>query len=178
MEYLSNHHFIHRDLAARNCMLDNNLSVKVSDFGLSKHLITKDYYKTDNAKQLLPIKWMAIESLENGIYNTKTDVWSYAVLLWELMTRGVTPYPKLLSCELTHFIKQGYRLPRPKFCPQPIYKILLKCWQVNPDERPTFARIISSLEYIIQKLEQQAQGRNVKIEDIIYYNWPVTYDKN
>ncbi|XP_054159038.1 hepatocyte growth factor receptor-like [Oppia nitens] len=95
MSYLSEHHIIHRDLAARNCLIDDKLLVKIADFGLSRDLFNKDYYKSINQKCKLPVKWMSPESLERGIYDTKTDVWSYGVLVWELMTRGVKPYPNV-----------------------------------------------------------------------------------
>src|SRR5690242_9556913 len=91
MEYLSDNGFIHHDLAARNCLLDHNLVVKVSDFGLTKHIMDKTYYRSQTQTHF-PIKWMAIESLEHNIYTVKTDVWSYGVLVWELMTGGETPY--------------------------------------------------------------------------------------
>ena len=175
MEYLSDQHFIHRDLAARNCMLDNDLIAKVSDFGLSKHIITKDYYKTENSMQLMPIKWMAIESLEKGIYNTKTDVWSYGVLVWELMTRGIIPYPNLQYFEVLIHIRNGYRLPKPNYCPELVFVILQECWAPNPKNRPSFAEISKRLNQIIDTLEQEAYSEQVEIENVTYYNYPVTY---
>lgn len=175
MEYLSSQHFIHRDLAARNCMLDNDLIAKVADFGLSKDLIAKNYYRTENYKQLMPIKWMAIESLEKGIYDTKTDVWSYGVLVWELMTRGVIPYPNLQCFEVLPNLKSGYRLAKPNYCPESVYAILFQCWSVNPKERPTFGQLCHQLEAIVDELETQLTGESAELDSVSYCNYPITY---
>jgi hypothetical protein len=138
MAYLSNLKFVHRDLAARNCMLDENLVVKVADFGLSRDIYERDYYSSDNKKAKLPVKWMAIESLEKSVYSTKTDVWSYGVLLWELMTRGVVPYPDVDNFDLFSYLKEGRRMLRPRYCPVNLYRIMQACWSSNPEDRPTF----------------------------------------
>ena len=175
MEYLSSQNFIHRDLAARNCMLDNDLCVKVADFGLSKHMISKDYYKTENSMQVMPIKWMSIESLEKGIYNTKTDVWSYGVLVWELMTRGIVPYPNLQHFEVLLHLRSGYRLPQPNYCPDAAFELMQKCWSFKAKERPTFKEISTELQDIIDSSPNVSYSEPVEIDSIKYYNNPVTY---
>ena len=171
MEYLSSQHFIHRDLAARNCMLDEDLTVKIADFGLSRHLKSNNIYISDNSMQLLPIRWMSIESIERAVYDTKTDVWSYGVLVWEVLTRGVNPYSELSNREVLGHLKGGHRLPQPQYCPRAIYEILLSCWEADPNGRPTFASLSSKFLAIIENLEKKLQQKEVDIyEANIYYN--------
>lgn len=149
MAYLSEHKFVHRDLAARNCMLDEQFIVKVADFGLSRDIYAKEYYSSDDHKAKLPVKWMAIESLIKGVYTSKSDVWSFGVLLWELLTRGVTPYPDVTNWDVRLYIQSGRRLARPDNCPEFLYKIMLSCWNENPDERPTFRKLFGDLASLI-----------------------------
>ena len=153
MAYLANLKFVHRDLAARNCMLDENLVVKVADFGLSRDIYERDYYSSDNRKAKLPVKWMAIESLEKSVYSTKTDVWSYGILLWELMTRGVVPYPDVDNFDLFSYLKEGRRMLRPRYCPVVLYNIMLSCWNENPANRPTFDELVISVSDVITRLQ-------------------------
>jgi len=153
MAYLAGMKFVHRDLAARNCMLDENLTVKVADFGLSRDIYERDYYSSDNKKAKLPVKWMAIESLEKSVYSTKTDVWSYGVLLWELMTRGVLPYPDVDNFDLFSYLKEGRRMLRPRYCPVILYNIMLSCWKENPSQRPTFNELVESVSNVITELQ-------------------------
>ncbi|CAG2248798.1 HGFR [Mytilus edulis] len=112
MEYLGSIKFVHRDLAARNCISDN--------------------------KKMLPVKWMAPESLENGTYSTKSDVWSFGVVMWELMTRGSAPYCDVNNWDMHKYLQSGRRLKRTDFCPPPLYDIMMTCWEFDPDDRPTF----------------------------------------
>lgn len=168
MAYLSNLKFVHRDLAARNCMLDENLRVKVADFGLSRDIYERDYYSSDNKKTKLPVKWMALESLEKCIYNTKTDVWSYGVLLWELMTRGVVPYPDVDNFDLFSYLKEGRRMLRPRYCPLILYKIMWSCWEENPSQRPTFDELVSRVSDVITQLKVAKDGQQKVSRDITY----------
>ncbi|KAK3103925.1 hypothetical protein FSP39_022961 [Pinctada imbricata] len=148
MEYLASIKFIHRDLAARNCMMDSDFTVKVADFGLSRDIYSKEYYKCDNKKKL-PVKWMAPESIEKGTYTVKSDVWSFGVVLWELMTRGASPYGEVDNWDMTRYIRDGRRLPRPEFCPLPLYKLMLQCWEYQVTERPTFTQLIEEIENLV-----------------------------
>lgn len=159
MAYLSNLKFVHRDLAARNCMLDEDLVVKVADFGLSRDIYERDYYSSDNQKTKLPVKWMAPESLEKSIYNAKTDVWSYGVLLWELMTRGVVPYPDVDNFDIYRYLKEGRRMLRPRYCPVLLYKIMLSCWDEDPGKRPSFDELVVKVSDVINQLKTAKDGQ-------------------
>lgn len=171
MKYLAELKFVHRDLAARNCMLDEDNTVKVADFGLSRDIYERDYYSSDNKKTKLPVKWMAPESLEKGTYSTKTDVWSYGVVLWELMTRGVTPYPDVDNWDILHYLKLGRRMPQPSYCPVLLYEIMLQCWSEEPKQRPSFAELEEEVMGVITKLQQKSKQRKVGL-DVTYVNYP------
>lgn len=168
MAYLSGLKFVHRDLAARNCMLDDNLVVKVADFGLSRDIYERDYYSSDNKKTKLPVKWMAVESLEKCIYNTKTDVWSYGILLWELMTRGVVPYPDVDNFDLFSYLKEGRRMLRPRYCPLILYKVMLSCWNEDPLKRPTFDELVIKVSDVINQLKIAKDGQQKVSRDVTY----------
>ncbi|MEE6491256.1 hypothetical protein FKM82_016150 [Ascaphus truei] len=115
MDYLSSKNFIHRDLAARNCMLNENMNVCVADFGLSKKIYNGDYYRQGRIAKM-PVKWIAIESLADRVYTTKSDVWSFGVTMWEIATRGQTPYPGVENSEIYDYLRQGNRLKQPPDC--------------------------------------------------------------
>lgn len=168
MAYLSNLKFVHRDLAARNCMLDENLVVKIADFGLSRDIYESDYYSSDNMRTKLPVKWMALESLETRVYSTKTDVWSYGVLLWELMTRGVVPYPDVDNFDLYSYLAEGRRMTRTRYCPVILYKIMLSCWERNPTLRPTFNELVVKVSDVINQLLIAKDGQQKVIRDTTY----------
>ena len=153
MLFLSNQNFVHRDLAARNILIDSELNIKIGDFGLSRDMFAKHYYKSKN-KIPLPLKWMAIECIEKGIYNVKTDVWSFAVLFWEILSRGEDPYPTIDGSIVLEHVKAGNRLPQPKTCSENLYKLLMNCWHHLPENRPDFTYIERFLKGIIENIEQ------------------------
>nr|XP_033782598.1 macrophage-stimulating protein receptor [Geotrypetes seraphini]XP_033782599.1 macrophage-stimulating protein receptor [Geotrypetes seraphini]XP_033782600.1 macrophage-stimulating protein receptor [Geotrypetes seraphini]XP_033782601.1 macrophage-stimulating protein receptor [Geotrypetes seraphini] len=154
MDYLAERKFVHRDLAARNCMLDESFTVKVADFGLARDVFDKEYYSIRRHKKAkLPVKWMAVESLQTQKFTTKSDVWSFGVLLWELMTRGASPYPEVDPYDITRYLFRGRRLPQPEYCPDPLYSIMLTCWSPRPENRPTFSYLISDIEHILSSLK-------------------------
>ncbi|KAM8972748.1 hepatocyte growth factor receptor [Pelodytes ibericus] len=149
MEYLASKKFVHRDLAARNCMLDETFTVKVADFGLARDVYDKEYYSVHNKMGAkLPVKWMALESLQTQKFTTKSDVWSFGILLWELMTRGAPPYPDVNSFDITIYLLQGRRLLQPEYCPDPLFEVMLKCWHPKPELRPTFSELVSRISSI------------------------------
>jgi proto-oncogene tyrosine-protein kinase Met len=165
MDYLSQQKFVHRDLAARNCLLDLNLCVKIADFGLSRDIYEKNYYRIKNNFCKLPIKWMSPESIEKQIFNTKSDVWSYGVLVWELLTRGTTPYQQIKNNLIFDHLKKGNRLPKPNYCPKSVYVILLECWSENPISRPSFANINERIKRIINTSQEVPNHTYVNIND-------------
>lgn len=149
MKYLASKKFVHRDLAARNCMLDEKFTVKVADFGLARDMYDKEYYSVHNKTGAkLPVKWMALESLQTQKFTTKSDVWSFGVLLWELMTRGAPPYPDVNTFDITVYLLQGRRLLQPEYCPDPLYEVMLKCWHPKAEMRPTFSELVSRISAI------------------------------
>ncbi|KAB0375643.1 hypothetical protein FD755_012286 [Muntiacus reevesi] len=149
MEYLASKKFVHRDLAARNCMLDEKFTVKVADFGLARDVYDKEYYSVHNKTGAkLPVKWMALESLQTQKFTTKSDVWSFGVLLWELMTRGAPPYPDVNTFDITVYLLQGRRLLQPEYCPDALYEVMLKCWHPKAELRPSFSELVSRISAI------------------------------
>ncbi|VDM42147.1 unnamed protein product [Toxocara canis] len=138
---------IHRDLAARNILLTKNMIAKVGDFGLCRHL-DEAIYTTRGGR--LPIKWMAIESLRWYEYTTKSDVWSYGVLLFELFSLGDGPFPTVQPNDMIAYLEQGNRNNKPNHCPEEIYELMQRCWLENPEMRPTFAQINTLLAHILQ----------------------------
>lgn len=137
MHYLSDKQFIHRDLAARNVLVGDNLVAKIADFGLSRG--EEVYVKKTMGR--LPVRWMAIESLNYSVYTTKSDVWSFGVLLWEIVSLGGTPYCGMTCAELYEKLPQGYRMEKPRNCDDEVYELMRQCWRDRPYERPPFSQI-------------------------------------
>lgn len=109
---------LHGDLAARNILLCANKIVKICDFGLSRSVQQDPNYRKKSDTPL-PFKWLALEALSDQVFNTRTDIWSFGVLMWELFTLGETPYPGIEADERLHFkIRDGYRMAKPKFSTQ------------------------------------------------------------
>ena len=151
MHYLAQRNYIHRDLAARNCLLDQRMRVKVSDFGMTTQLNNTSYYRLQKEKPL-PRKWMAIESLETYVFTTKTDVWSYGVLVWELWTRGAMPYENVPNSELINYLKSGQRLSKPEYCPNVVYDLCLSIWWRYPQCRSGINETLCIMKSRIQHI--------------------------
>ncbi|XP_077192386.1 tyrosine-protein kinase Mer isoform X2 [Paroedura picta] len=160
MEYLSNKHFLHRDLAARNCMLRDDMTVCVADFGLSKRIYSGDYYRQGRIAKM-PVKWIAIESLADRVYTTKSDVWAFGVTMWEIATRGMTPYPGVQNHEIYDYLFHGHRLKQPEGCLDELYEIMYSCWRTDPVDRPTFSELKYHLQKLSESLPEQSEPNSV-----------------
>ncbi|KAM4852664.1 proto-oncogene tyrosine-protein kinase receptor Ret [Thomomys bottae] len=150
MQYLAEMKLVHRDLAARNILVAEGRKMKISDFGLSRDVYEEDSY-VKRSKGRIPVKWMAIESLFDHIYTTQSDVWSFGILLWEIVTLGGNPYPGIPPERLFNLLKTGHRMERPDNCSEEMYSLMLQCWKQEPDKRPIFADISKDLEKMMVK---------------------------
>ncbi|XP_069469135.1 tyrosine-protein kinase BTK isoform X2 [Ambystoma mexicanum] len=136
MAYLESNQFLHRDLAARNCLVNENGIVKVADFGLSRYVLDDEYTSSLGAK--FPIRWSPPEVLLFSKFSSKSDVWSFGILMWEIFTLGKMPYDRFNNSEVMDHITKGLRLYRPQMATENIYAIMYSCWHDKPDERPSF----------------------------------------
>uniref|UniRef100_A0A673JQ35 Receptor protein-tyrosine kinase n=1 Tax=Sinocyclocheilus rhinocerous TaxID=307959 RepID=A0A673JQ35_9TELE len=141
MSYLEDVRLVHRDLAARNVLVKNPNHVKITDFGLARLLdIDEKEYHADGGK--VPIKWMALESILHRKFTHQSDVWSYGVTVWELMTFGMKPYDQIPAREIPDLLERGERLPQPFNCTEDVYMIMVKCWMIDPESRPRFKELV------------------------------------
>lgn len=154
MSYLASRKVLHGDLAARNILLAEGNIVKICDFGLAKSMYSRENYKNKKRDTPLPVKWMAIESIRDGIFSTQSDVWSFAVYLWELFSLAVTPYPGLYGEVFYQKLLQGYRMEKPKYATEDVFNLMLECWKEKPMLRPSFDECAERLGQML--------GQNVK----------------
>ncbi|XP_046453446.1 fibroblast growth factor receptor 1-like isoform X2 [Daphnia pulex] len=152
MDYLASKKVLHGDLAARNILLTNHNVIKVADFGLSRQLYRDENY-TKKSRGLLPLKWMAIESLTNRIWSSRSDVWSYGIVLWEMFSLGQMPYQGYTDEFLfLQALKNGYRMETPEHTPNFVAKMMQDCWMADPKQRPTFSQIEELLDGPLESL--------------------------
>ncbi|KAK5604605.1 Ephrin type-A receptor 6 [Crenichthys baileyi] len=149
MTYLSDMGYVHRDLAARNILVDDNLVCKVSDFGMSRVLEddSESAYTATGGK--IPIRWTAPEAIAYGKFSSASDVWSYAIVMWEVMSYGERPYWEMSNQDVILSIEEGYRLPAPIGCPVTLHQLMLHCWQKEYSQRPSFNNVLSFLDKLI-----------------------------
>ncbi|KAK5617568.1 hypothetical protein CRENBAI_003819 [Crenichthys baileyi] len=135
MAYIEKRNFIHRDVRAANILVSETLHCKIADFGLAR-IIENEYTAQEGAK--FPIKWTAPEAINFGTFSIKSDVWSFGILLTEIVTYGRIPYPGMTNPEVIRNLDKFYRMPQPEDCPEELYNIMMMCWKQKPEERPTF----------------------------------------
>ncbi|XP_039241178.1 tyrosine-protein kinase ITK/TSK isoform X2 [Pipra filicauda] len=146
MTYLEQNSVIHRDLAARNCLVGESQVVKVSDFGMSRIVLDDQYTSSSGTK--FPVKWSAPEVFSYSNYSTKSDVWSFGVLMWEVFSEGKIPYENRTNAEVVEEINAGFRLYKPKLASKAIYDVMSHCWRMRKDERPAFSLLLFQLSEI------------------------------
>ncbi|KAJ8274578.1 hypothetical protein COCON_G00092030 [Conger conger] len=152
MKYLSEMNYVHRDLAARNILVNSNLVCKVSDFGLSRYLQddTSDPTYTSSLGGKIPVRWTAPEAIAYRKFTSASDVWSYGIVMWEVMSFGERPYWDMSNQDVINAIEQDYRLPAPMDCPAALHQLMLDCWQKDRNARPRFADIVNTLDKMIR----------------------------
>uniref|UniRef100_A0A8C5SG11 receptor protein-tyrosine kinase n=1 Tax=Laticauda laticaudata TaxID=8630 RepID=A0A8C5SG11_LATLA len=149
MEFLASKNCVHRDLAARNVLLAQGKIVKICDFGLARDIMHDSNY-VSKGSTFLPVKWMAPESIFDNLYTTLSDVWSYGILLWEIFSLGGTPYPGMMvDSTFYNKIKSGYRMTKPDHATSEVYDIMVKCWNSEPEKRPSFYHLSEIVENLL-----------------------------
>nr|KAF6432572.1 tec protein tyrosine kinase [Rousettus aegyptiacus] len=148
MEYLERNSFIHRDLAARNCLVNEAGVVKVSDFGMARYVLDDQYTSSSGAK--FPVKWCPPEVFNYSRFSSKSDVWSFGVLMWEVFTEGRMPFEKNTNYEVVTMVTRGHRLHRPKLASKYIYEVMLRCWQEKPEGRPSFEDLLRTIDELVE----------------------------
>ncbi|XP_035960328.1 protein-tyrosine kinase 2-beta isoform X4 [Halichoerus grypus] len=177
MAYLESINCVHRDIAVRNILVASTECVKLGDFGLSRYIEDEEYYKASVTR--LPIKWMSPESINFRRFTTASDVWMFAVCMWEILSFGKQPFFWLENKDVIGVLEKGDRLPKPDLCPPVLYTLMTRCWDYDPSERPRFTELVCNLSDIYQmekdiaiEQERNARYRPPKILEPIAYQEP------
>ncbi|XP_066197520.1 protein-tyrosine kinase 2-beta isoform X3 [Saccopteryx leptura] len=177
MAYLESINCVHRDIAVRNILVASPECVKLGDFGLSRYIEDEEYYKASVTR--LPIKWMSPESINFRRFTTASDVWMFAVCMWEILSFGKQPFFWLENKDVIGVLEKGDRLPKPNLCPPVLYTLMTRCWDYDPSERPRFTELVCSLSDIYQmekditiEQERNARYRPPKILEPVTYQEP------
>ncbi|KAL4001032.1 serine/threonine-protein kinase/endoribonuclease IRE1 [Sarotherodon galilaeus] len=170
MEFLSSKNCIHRDLAARNVLVTNGRQVKIGDFGLARDIDNdSNYVVRGNVR--LPVKWMAPESIFQGMYTMKSDVWAYGILLWEIFSLGVTPYPGIKVDHMFYsMIERGFKMECPYYANETVYGMMRKCWALDPANRPSFSKLVSFLCDLLVDREENLYQNTISRTSSDYQN--------
>ncbi|XP_051777990.1 ephrin type-A receptor 4b isoform X2 [Erpetoichthys calabaricus] len=163
MKYLSDMNYVHRDLAARNILVNGNLVCKVSDFGLSRVLEDdpEAAYTTRGGK--IPIRWTSPEAIAYRKFTSASDVWSYGIVMWEVISYGERPYWEMSNQDVIKAIDEGYRLPAPMDCPIVLHQLMLDCWEKSRSDRPKFGQIVNTLDKLIRNPSSLKQLANSSV---------------
>ncbi|KAA0195257.1 Non-specific protein-tyrosine kinase [Fasciolopsis buskii] len=160
MAYLEQEGYIHRDLAARNILVGEHNTVKVADFGLARIIDSGNETYTAKQGAQFPIKWTAPEAALLGRFTVKSDVWSFGIVIYEIVTHGQVPFPSMNNTETLQQVDSGYRMPRPPNCPVSIYEVMLHTWDAIPENRPTFAFLCAYFEDYFANAERAYRPAN------------------
>uniref|UniRef100_A0A4X2K6G7 non-specific protein-tyrosine kinase n=1 Tax=Vombatus ursinus TaxID=29139 RepID=A0A4X2K6G7_VOMUR len=162
MAYLESISCVHRDIAVRNILVASPECVKLGDFGLSRYIEDEEYYKASVTR--LPIKWMSPESINFRRFTTASDVWMFAVCMWEILSFGKQPFFWLENKDVIGVLEKGDRLPKPDLCPPVLYTLMTRCWDYDPSDRPRFTELVCSLSdvYQMEKEIAKEQERNTR----------------
>ncbi|ESO09791.1 hypothetical protein HELRODRAFT_142725, partial [Helobdella robusta] len=144
LNYLMSIPCVHRDLACRNCLVHESGLVKIGDFGLTEKMFSSYYVRCISRK--FPIRWMAPESLKDGVFSSASDIWSYGILVYEIFTFGSIPYQDKTNEEVVRHVKDGHTMQLPDACPQDLKDFCKSCWEYDPGDRQSIQIIIDSLE--------------------------------
>uniref|UniRef100_A0A9J8BW90 non-specific protein-tyrosine kinase n=1 Tax=Cyprinus carpio carpio TaxID=630221 RepID=A0A9J8BW90_CYPCA len=164
LAYLEGVNMVHRDIAVRNVLVAKPDCVKLGDFGLSRYIEEEEYYKASVSR--LPIKWMAPESINFRRFTSASDVWMFAVCMWEIMSGGQQPFFWLENKDVINQLEQGVRLPKPEQCPPTLYSLMTRCWAYSPRERPSFAELVCKLRYVTTALVRLSKPPRVSAQVI------------
>ncbi|KAM8726490.1 protein tyrosine kinase 2 beta, b isoform 2-T5 [Acanthopagrus schlegelii] len=152
--YLEGVNMVHRDIAVRNVLVASPDCVKLGDFGLSRYIEDEEYYKASVTR--LPIKWMAPESINFRRFTSASDVWMFAVCMWEIMSCGQQPFFWLENRDVINQLEQGIRLPKPDNCPPALYSLMTRCWSYDPRDRPNFTELVVKISDV-HKMEKEQE---------------------
>merc|ERR1719334_1943759 len=145
LEYLEGQKYVHRDIACRNCLVNSSRTVKLADFGMSRPMFESDYYRFSR-KGMLPVRWMAPESLADGLFTPMSDIWSFGVLLYEMITFGSFPFQGLSNNQVLSHVKSGHTLTIPHGIKPQMTELMRACWSHQPSRRPTISAAVGRLE--------------------------------
>ncbi|XP_047137660.1 ephrin type-A receptor 3-like isoform X1 [Hydra vulgaris] len=176
MKYLSEMGFVHRDLAARNILVNEKKTCKIADFGMSLEIKVEDQLEAKGSK--IPVRWTSPEAIQFKKFTTASDVWSYGIVLWEIMSYGERPYWEWSNLEVLNKVNSGYRLPPPMGCPRVVHDLMLNCWEKERSKRPLFSVIRDRIDDWLQIPELLDElGPVVKLDDALDYTIMQTINK-